>query len=51
MAWTLIVIWFIGSSAGQNLVVQGLPTQEACERLRVDVNRMSSFSRCVETVQ
>ena len=30
-AFTLVVIFYLGAKAGQNVVVPGFPTQEACQ--------------------
>lgn len=30
-AFTLVVIFYLGSGAGQNIVVSGFPTREACQ--------------------
>jgi hypothetical protein len=30
-AFTLVVIFYLGHNAGQNVVVSGFPTREACQ--------------------
>jgi hypothetical protein len=52
MTWTLLIVWWLGSNAGQNAVITRLPTLEACETLRAEMQRRSvSYSRCIETVR
>ena len=53
MTWTLIVLWYLGTSAGTSLVVPRIPTLAACEALLKDMPRpggAQSFARCVETL-
>lgn len=55
--WTLVLIWNLGSAAGQNVVINGFSSQEACMaasqeavRQMVMVYRWStpSYIICVE---
>jgi hypothetical protein len=56
LAWTLVIVWWLGSNAGQNVVVPSIPTKAACESLRAEMTTGSlgvgmRFARCVETTR
>ena len=54
-AFTLVVIFYLGSNTGQNIVVPGFPTREACQEagnsLAVTSRTRTPIIRCFEVLR
>lgn len=53
MAWTLIILLYVGTNAAQTIVVPDLLSLQSCEALRSRITqrlRSVNFSECVGTL-
>jgi hypothetical protein len=56
-AFTLVIIFYLGSGAGQNIVVSGFPTREACQEAGNSLSAprrssgANSIIRCFEVLR
>jgi hypothetical protein len=53
-AFTLVVIFYLGSNVGQNVVVSGFPTREACQEAGGSLSfpwARTPIIRCFEVLQ